>query len=47
MNSKNAITYQIINGKNGMPAFGGRLKEEEIEKITLYVLEQAATNFEN
>ena len=47
MKSKNAITYQIINGKNGMPAFGGRLKEEEIEKITLYVLEQAATNFEN
>jgi mono/diheme cytochrome c family protein len=30
-----------------MPAFGGRLKEQEIEKITLYVLEQAATNFEN
>ena len=33
MNSKSAISYQIINGKNGMPAFGGRLKESEIEKI--------------
>ena len=47
MNSLSAINYQIVNGKNGMPAFGGRLKEQEIEKITLYVLEQAATNFEN
>ena len=47
MNSESAINYQIINGKNGMPAFGGRLKEEEVKKITSYVLEQAATNFEN
>ena len=47
MNSKSAISYQIINGKNGMPAFGGRLKESEIEKIAYYVLEQAANNFEN
>ena len=47
MNSKDAISYQIINGKNGMPAFGGRLKESEIEKIASYVLEQAANNFEN
>ena len=47
MYSNEAIIYQVLNGKNGMPAFGGRLKEQEIEKITLYVLEQAATNFEN
>ena len=47
MNSESAINYQIINGKNGMTAFGGRLKEEEVKKITSYVLEQAATNFEN
>jgi cytochrome c6 len=47
MNSKSAISYQITNGKNGMPAFGGRLKEIEIEKIAEYVLDQAANNFEN
>ena len=47
MNSKSAISYQIINGKNGMPAFGGRLNESEIEKIAYYVLEQSANNFEN
>ena len=38
MNSISAISYQILNGKNGMPAFGGRLTEEEIEKIANYVL---------
>ena len=40
MNNKAAIIYQITNGKNGMPAFGGRLKENEIKEITNYVLTQ-------
>ena len=34
----NAIVYQIINGKNGMPAFGGRLEESQIEEIAKYIL---------
>ena len=41
MNTTSAIKYQIINGKNGMPAFGGRLKEIEIEQIAKYVLDNA------
>ena len=41
MNSVNSIVYQIINGKNGMPAFGGRLMESEIQEIALYVLNEA------
>ena len=41
MNSVNSIVYQIINGKNGMPAFGGRLMESEIQEIALYVLHEA------
>ena len=45
MNSVNSIVYQITNGKNGMPAFGGRLKEDEIEKIAHYVLEASQNNF--
>jgi len=45
MNSLNAISYQIINGKNGMPAFGGRLQENEIEILSSYVLKQSLTNF--
>ena len=44
LTTQEAITYQISNGKNGMPAFGGRLQEEEIEKIAKYILKVAATN---
>ena len=47
MNSVSAISYQILNGKNGMPAFGGRLKENEIREIAKYVLTESANNFEN
>ena len=44
MNTIEAIMYQVSNGKNGMPAFGGfagRLTEKEIEKIASYVLEKS------
>jgi len=37
MDSIDSIMYQIINGKNGMPAFGGRLKEIEIKEIANYL----------
>lgn len=46
MNTISAISYQILNGKNGMPAFGGRLTEEEIEAIATYVLEKSLQNFQ-
>jgi cytochrome c6 len=45
MDSIAAISYQILNGKNGMPAFGGRLTEEEIEKIAIYVLQTSWKKF--
>ena len=38
MNTISAISYQIVNGKNGMPGFGGRLAEKEIEEIANYIL---------
>lgn len=41
MNSVEAITYQIIKGKNAMPALGKKLNAEQIENITYYVLDQA------
>jgi len=47
MNTVQAVTYQIINGKNGMPAFSGRLQEEEIEEVANYILFQSLNNFEN
>jgi cytochrome c6 len=45
MNSIDSIIYQVINGKNGMPAFGGRLKENEIEAVSNYVIQQSLKNF--
>jgi len=45
MNNISAISYQIVNGKNGMPAFGGRLSQKEIEEIGNYILEKAETDF--
>ncbi|CCQ50153.1 cytochrome c6 PetJ [Crocosphaera watsonii WH 8501] len=35
------IVYQVTNGKNAMPAFGGRLDAQKIEDVATYVLSQA------
>eukprot|EP00274_Cyanoptyche_gloeocystis_P005037 CAMPEP_0196654304 /NCGR_PEP_ID=MMETSP1086-20130531/4012_1 /TAXON_ID=77921 /ORGANISM="Cyanoptyche gloeocystis , Strain SAG4.97" /LENGTH=150 /DNA_ID=CAMNT_0041985989 /DNA_START=80 /DNA_END=532 /DNA_ORIENTATION=- len=40
-----AIKYQVTNGKNAMPAFGGRLAEDEIESVAKYVYEQAGSDW--
>nr|YP_010032280.1 PetJ [Schizocladia ischiensis]QOW07487.1 PetJ [Schizocladia ischiensis] len=41
MNSSSAITYQVTNGKNAMPAFGGRLSDEDITNVASFVLSQS------
>ena len=41
MNSLEAITYQVINGKNAMPAFKDRLNDTQIDDVATYVLSQA------
>nr|QVY58012.1 cytochrome c553 [Betaphycus gelatinus] len=41
MNSVSAITMQVKNGKNAMPAFGGRLADEDIDNVANYVLSQS------
>jgi len=41
MASLDAIITQINNGKAGMPAFKGRLTNEQIEDVANYVLSQA------
>ena len=46
MNTKSAISYQVLNGIIGMPAFGGRLTEAEIAWVAEYVLEQSAHDFQ-
>jgi cytochrome c6 len=46
MNSVDAITYQVTNGKNAMPAFGGRLDDSDIEDVANYVLSQSEKGWE-
>nr|QWK41665.1 cytochrome c553 [Akkesiphycus lubricus] len=46
MNSVGAITYQVTNGKNAMPAFGGRLSEDDIEDVANFVLAQSGKGWE-
>jgi cytochrome c6 len=41
MKTVDAITYQVTNGKNAMPAFGGRLSDSDIEDVANYVLSQS------
>ncbi|MBE9230408.1 c-type cytochrome [Cuspidothrix issatschenkoi LEGE 03284] len=41
MYSSEAIIAQITKGKGAMPAFGKKLKADEIQSIAAYVLEQA------
>lgn len=39
--SVEAIAYQVTNGKAPMPAFGGRLTDDQIAEVAEYVLAQA------
>lgn len=41
MNSLEAITNQVVNGKGAMPSFKGRLQPAQIEDVATYVLDQA------
>ena len=47
MDSMKAITYQVTNGKNAMPAFGGRLSDNEIEDVASFVLDQSEKDWTN
>jgi len=41
MYSLDKVKYQVVHGKNAMPAFGGRLTDEQVEDVATYVLSQA------
>jgi cytochrome c6 len=41
MASLDAIQSQVTNGKNAMPAFKGRLNNQQIEDVAAYVLDQS------
>merc|ERR1719453_915904 len=41
-----AVIYQVTNGKNAMPAFGGRLSDEDIENVATYVITTAKAGWD-
>ncbi|HLO49672.1 MAG TPA: c-type cytochrome [Kamptonema sp.] len=45
MNSVAAIAGQVTKGKNAMPAFKGRLNDQQIEDVAAYVLSQSDKNW--
>ncbi|BDA47667.1 Cytochrome c6 at C-terminar half [Coccomyxa sp. Obi] len=40
--SVDSIVKQVTNGKNAMPAWAGRLSEDEIQDVAAYVYDQAS-----
>lgn len=46
MNTVSAITYQVTNGKNAMPAFGGRLSDPDIQDVANFVLFRSEKGWE-
>lgn len=36
-----SVVSQVTNGKNAMPAFGGRLSDDDIANVASYVIDQA------
>jgi cytochrome c6 len=44
--TEKSIISQVTGGKNAMPAFGGRLSDEEIANVAAYVLASAEAGWE-
>ena len=42
--STKSVVTQVTNGKNAMPAFGGRLGDDEIEDVAAYVISTASSS---
>ena len=47
MNSIDAIMTQVKNGKNAMPAFGGKLADEDINNVAGYVLSKSEQGWDS
>mmetsp|Transcript_27332 Transcript_27332/g.58476 ORF Transcript_27332/g.58476 Transcript_27332/m.58476 type:complete len:132 (+) Transcript_27332:555-950(+) len=41
-----AVRTQVTNGKNAMPAFGGRLSDEDIANVAAYVIQTSEEGWE-
>lgn len=41
-----AVIKQVTNGKNAMPAFGGRLSNDDIANVAAFVVSTAKAGWE-
>ena len=44
--SEASVMTQVTNGKNAMPAFGGRLSDEDISNVATYVIKSAEAGWD-
>ena len=44
--NEGAVAKQVTNGKNAMPAFGGRLSDEDIANVAAYVIKRSNDTWE-
>lgn len=44
--NEKAVMTQVTNGKNAMPAFGGRLSEDDIANVAAYVIKTSETGWD-
>jgi cytochrome c6 len=44
--NEKAVITQVTNGKNAMPAFGGRLSDEDIANVAAYVIKTSESGWE-
>jgi len=44
--SEKSVRTQVTNGKNAMPAFGGRLSDEDIENVAAFVIKTSEDGWE-
>ena len=44
--NEKAVTYQVTNGTNAMPAFGGRLSDSDIANVATYVISAASEGWD-
>lgn len=44
--SEASVRTQVTNGKNAMPAFGGRLSDADIEDVAAYVIKTSEEGWE-
>ena len=44
--NEKAVINQVTNGKNAMPAFGGRLSDDDIANVAAYVIKSSDDGWE-